>query len=97
MKNDGPQQWCKKNNWTELRKLENGIWVAFPPGGLIETPLPDQPEKYEVQFKTNRFQDIVNGAILIVAAVGLGAIALIMSPYFLLSMMSRYKKQKSMT
>lgn len=97
MKNYEPQQWCQKNDWTELRQLENGIWVAFPPGGVIETPLPHQPEKYEAQFKTNRVQDIVNGAILIVAAVAVGAIALIMSPYFLLSMMSRYKKQKSMT
>ena len=36
------RQWCEQNSWTELRQLANGIWVAFPPGGVMENPFPQQ-------------------------------------------------------
>jgi len=37
--------WCQNHDWTELRRLELGIWVGFPPGGVMETPLPLQMQR----------------------------------------------------
>lgn len=34
--------WCQANNWTEPREIENGLWVGFPPGGVIENIIPNQ-------------------------------------------------------
>lgn len=70
--------WCKRNNWTEPRHLEIGLWVAFPPGGVIETPIPLQIQKP----KNKPLQDIIDVFLLAIATLVLLAIALIMSPCF---------------
>lgn len=75
-------QWCKQNNWTEPRRLPNGLWVAFPPGGVIETPLPQfSSPTAEVEIQTS---DIVYGLVLVLAALVISAIILLLSPIFLL-------------
>lgn len=92
---DKIQRWCQQNNWTEARQLENGIWVAFPPGGVIETPLPNQSESSQVQLSNNRIQNVLDAIFLVVIAVVVGAIALIISPCFIAPIISRYKKRNS--
>lgn len=85
------KKWCQQNNWEEPRQLGNGIWVAFPPGGVIETPLPIEFSEPMI----NRVQNILNALILIIAAIIVGAIALIFSPFFLAARISRHKKIQS--
>jgi len=87
------RQWCKQNNWDEPRQLTDGNWVAFPPGGLIETPLPIK--FYASRLRSHRVQDRVNSVILMVAAIIVGAIALIISPFFLAGKIKGHKKNQS--
>ena len=75
------QQWCLENNWTEPRRLENGTWVAFPPAGVIETPLPIQPSVVS-EPRTSRLENLVSTLILVVAALIIGAIAIVIFPFF---------------
>ena len=75
--------WCQRNNWTEPRQLEIGLWVAFPPGGVIETPIPLQIQKP----KNKPFQDIIDVLLLTIATLVLLAIAIIMSPCFVRAVM----------
>lgn len=75
------QKWCRQNNWDEPRQLANGSWVAFPPGGVIETPLPIQFAESPINL--NRVRDTLNALILTIAAVIVGVIAIIISPFFL--------------
>jgi len=85
------KKWCQQNNWDEPRQLNNGTWVAFPPGGVIETPLP-------IEFgepMINRVQDALNALVLIIAGLIVGAIALIFSPFFFATRISRHKKSQS--
>lgn len=89
------QRWCQQNNWTEPRKLENGIWVAFPPGGVMETPLPFQSDQSQAQLGSNRVQDVLDTILLLVVAVVVGTISLIIAPCFIAPIISRYKKRKS--
>lgn len=93
MKENQIRQWCKQNNWDKPRQLADGNWVAFPPGGLIETPLPIR--FYASRFRMNRVQDRVHSVILIIAAIIVGAIAFIISPFFLAAQISRHKKNQS--
>lgn len=83
-------QWCQHNNWTEPRQLSDGNWVAFPPGGVIETPLPIE-EKVIVETSTNRLQNLLDGLVLIVATIIVGAIALVISPLFIAHKIRRGK------
>ncbi len=87
------RQWCRKNNWDEPRQLADGNWVAFPPGGVIETPLPIKFSRSRSSI--NWIQDGFNSVILIIAAIIVGAIALIISPFFLAGKISRQKKNQS--
>lgn len=87
------RRWCKQNNWHEPRQLADGNWVAFPPGGLIETPLPIR--FYASRFRINRVQDRLHSAILIIAAIMVAAIALIISPFFLAGKIKGHKKNQS--
>ena len=73
------EQWCQANNWREPRQLELGIWVAFPPGGAIETPLPLQIQK----SKPKLFDSIIDLLLLAVVTTTMAAIALIISPCFI--------------
>lgn len=86
-------RWCQQNNWTEPRQLTNGLWVAFPPGGVIETPLP-QFSPLTAESTPNYLQDIIYGLVLVMAALIIGAIALIISPLFLINMVNRSRKTK---
>ena len=91
-------QWCEQNNWTEPRQLADGIWVAFPPGGVIETPLPLSPLSQQATVSiSNRMLDIVYSLVLVIATIVIGAIALIMSPLFLASIVYRSQKNKLMS
>lgn len=76
------QEWCQQNNWTEPRLLNNETWVAFPPGGVIETPLPMEAE-LATEPRVNYLLNIVDGLVLITATIIVGVIALIISPLFL--------------
>ena len=97
MKDNNPQQWCKQNNWTRPRQLQDGIWVAFPPGGVIETPLPDQSAKSEVRPKNIQIQDLVDGIGMVAAMLVVGAIALVISPFFIAANINRVQKKISST
>ena len=90
-----PEKWCKKKGWSEPRKLENDIWVAFPPGGVIETPLPNQFSRIESQAKTNIVQVVLETTLLLLAVVVVGMITLIVSPYFLFPIIKKHKLRQS--
>lgn len=85
------EQWCQKHNWTEPRQLQIGIWVAFPPGGVIETPIPLQPKPAKTQARTY----IVDLLITIVITLVVLAIAIIMSPCFIEPIIKRYRNQSN--
>jgi hypothetical protein len=79
-----PQQWCQVNGWTELRQLENGLWVAFPPGGFIETPLPNQIVQNRTSGKVSLRKHTIDTILLILSVLLVGAIAIAISPCFIL-------------
>lgn len=82
-----PKSWCQENGWTELRQLEDGIWVAFPPGGFIETPLPNQFSLLATQYKVSWLTSILDSLVLIFL-VFLGAvIAIAIFPFFMIQIM----------
>lgn len=74
--------WCQLNNWTEPRQLENGIWVAFPPHGFIETPIPSQTFSLSKNEKSFSVATLVNALLLLFCTVGVGIIAICLTPYF---------------
>lgn len=78
-----PYEWCQRNGWTDVRQIENSIWVAFPPGGVIETPLPEQFESTIIDYKTNKLQNLVDIFILITITIFAGIIVIIISPLFI--------------
>ncbi|MCC0175398.1 hypothetical protein I4641_00185 [Waterburya agarophytonicola K14] len=73
------ERWCQANNWSEPRQLELGIWVAFPPGGVIETPLPLQVQK----SKPKLIEDLLDFFLLTIVTTIVFAIAVIISPCFI--------------
>ena len=83
------ERWCKKNSWTEPRRLDVGIWVAFPPGGVIETPLPLQVQKP----KTKVLQSIIDTILLVLITAAMLAIVILMSPCFLQPLINRHRRQ----
>ena len=85
------EQWCLENNWTEPRQLNVGIWVAFPPGGYIETPLPIQRQG----SKNRPIEDIVDTILLVMVTVTVFVIALIMSPCFMEPIIDRLRDSLS--
>ncbi|GAB4544034.1 MAG: hypothetical protein Tsb0014_37980 [Pleurocapsa sp.] len=85
------KQWCMKNGWTEPRQLEDGLWVAFPPGGFIETPLPDRHQQ-QLSGKTSSLLNIVGASLLILATIFVGAIALLISPFFINPLIKYYRR-----
>ena len=82
------ERWCQKHNWTEPRQLELGIWVAFPPGGVMETPIPLQPQ----MPKALVLEDILDFCLLAVVTITMVAVAIIMSPLFMEPIVKRYRK-----
>lgn len=79
------ERWCQRHNWTEPRQLDLGIWVAFPPGGYIETPLPFQMHIHKAK-PMEYFFDLA--LVAIVASITF-AIAIIMSPCFIEPIINR--------
>ena len=73
--------WCNERGWTEPRQLNDGIWVAFPPNGLIETVLPNECQQ-QIYDKKNNFQTFLKGILLIIVACFVGSIAVAISPLF---------------
>ncbi len=80
------ERWCQQNNWTEPRQLQTGVWVAFPPGGVIETPIPLQVQT----AKDKPIQEFFALVLLALLTLVLAAIALIMSPLFIEPMINRF-------
>ena len=91
MNDNEAEQWCRQNNWTQPRQLELGIWVAFPPGGFIETPLPLQTQK----SKARPIQYILDLALVAIVTVAMLAISIIMSPCFIEPIISRRRNKCS--
>lgn len=81
------ERWCQEHNWAEPRQLEVGIWVAFPPGGVIETPIPIQSDP----LKNQPLEYIADLILLIIVTFAVLAIAIIMSPCFIEPMINRYR------
>jgi hypothetical protein len=84
MRDYNPKTWCQANGWTEARQLEDGIWVAFPPGGFIETPLPHQFPQAETEYKVSLFTTILDSLVLIFLVLLGGAIAIVIFPFFMI-------------
>lgn len=82
------ERWCQENNWTEPRLLEIGVWVAFPPGGVIETPIPVKPQKYQGK----PIQELVDIILLVLVTLALVAIAIAISPCFVEAGIDRCRK-----
>ncbi len=91
MNDNEVEQWCRKNNWTEPRQLNVGIWVAFPPGGYIETPLPIQRQR----SKDRPIERILDVALLVAVTTTVLAIAVIMSPFFIEPIINRRRNSKT--
>ena len=85
------ERWCQKNNWTEPRQLEIGIWVAFPPGGVMETPLPLKVQK----AKGKLLESIVDTILLVFVTLSMLAIAVIMSPCFIEPLINRRRNSSN--
>ncbi|MEL6930774.1 MAG: hypothetical protein AAFO95_19395 [Cyanobacteria bacterium J06600_6] len=92
MRKHSIDKWCKQNNWSEPRQLESGNWVAFPPGGAIETPLPST-----ANINSSYLQDLIYGLILVFAIAIVGAVSLIISPLFLTAIIQRHRRRCSMS
>lgn len=82
------EQWCQANNWSEPRQIELGIWVAFPPGGVIETPLPLQIQK----SKPKLLDSVIDLLLLVLVTTAVAATAIIMSPCFIKPIVNRRRK-----
>ena len=85
------QRWCQEHGWTEPRQLEIGIWVAFPPGGVMETPLPSQIQKPKAQ----PLQDLLDLAMVAIATIAMLAIAILISPLFVKPLIERYQNLRN--
>ena len=85
------EQWCQKNNWTEPRRLDGGIWVAFPPGGVMETPLPSPIQKPKAKI----IESIVDTILLTLVTAVLFAIAVLMSPFFIKPLIARCRNSSN--
>ncbi len=85
MSDSEAEQWCQQNNWTEPRQLELGIWVAFPPGGFIETPLPMQGQR----SKAKPVEYLLEMVLVAIVSAAMIAIAVIMSPCFIEPIVNR--------
>ena len=83
-------QWCRENNWTEPRQLNTGDWVAFPPRGVIETPL---PEDQQLLGSSNLLLDVLYASILIVSGLVVAVISIAISPLFLAAIIRRYRQR----
>lgn len=84
------ERWCLEHNWTEPRQLEIGIWVAFPPGGAIETPIPLQNDPPKIK----PLEYLADLLITLALTLGVLAIAIIMSPCFIEPIVKRYRSQR---
>ncbi len=89
-----PIAWCQEHGWTEPRQLEDGLWVAFPPAGVIETPLPNQLESQELSSKNDKIQDILDLAVLSIITLTMSAIALLMFPFLVAPLIKYYLAEK---
>ena len=84
------ERWCQEHAWSEPRQLEVGIWVAFPPGGVMETPLPSQVQR----TKPRLWQDLVDLLLLLASTTIVLAIAIVISPLFIEPVVKYYRDRK---
>lgn len=78
--------WCKIHNWSEPRKLKSGIWVAFPPQGVIETPIPNQKKFARNFIKSKQLFDITtvfNLLLLLLCVLSVVFATVLITPCFL--------------
>ena len=85
------ERWCQEHEWSEPRQLEVGIWVAFPPGGVMETPLPSQIQRPKHKF----WQDLVYLVLLVTSATIVLAIAIVIFPLFIEPVVKYYRDKTS--
>ncbi len=90
MINSNPIVWCQRHGWTEPRQLEHGMWVAFPPGGVIETPLPEKQNYRRLPYKTNKIQDIIDVVLLSIITLITAILVLLMFPFLIVPLIKHY-------
>ncbi|MGF1481075.1 MAG: hypothetical protein ACFB4I_16590 [Cyanophyceae cyanobacterium] len=77
--------WCREHRWTKPRQIED-IWVAFPPNGVIETPIPDsRPSSSDFKFFDAVY--LLYTLILLIIVLAVGVAATCITPYFWLAML----------
>lgn len=78
---------------TELRMIREN-WTTFPPGKNRATPLPDG-SPFGKKSRINPLVDLMQRLILLIASILVGAIAILISPFFYSSLIKRHKKSQS--
>ena len=74
--------WCRANNWTEPREIENGLWVGFPPGGAIENIIPNQ----SLSLEKNKIPVVtwfLYAPLLLICILLVGFVSICLTPIFL--------------
>lgn len=94
MVNSHPLAWCEQHGWTEPRQLENGLWVAFPPAGDIEMPLPNQLDLTAIEYKDRRMQAVFDLILIGIITVLTAIITLLMLPFWIVPLIKNYQSLK---
>jgi hypothetical protein len=79
------EQWCQEKGWTQARQLDNGMWVAFPPGGFIENIIPYPTKSATPKIQISWIEIAGEYTVLLISAILVAIIAIIVAPYFLLA------------
>ena len=74
--------WCQANNWTEPREIENGLWVAFPPGGVIENIIPNQSLSLEKNKKFSAITWLLYAPLLLICMLLVAFASICITPLF---------------
>ena len=86
--------WCRANNWTEPRQIENGLWVAFPPNGVIENIIPNQSLSSEKNKNFFALTWFFYAPLLLVCMVLIAFASICITPLFFLNII-KFESQKS--
>ena len=81
-------RWCIENYWTEPRKLDNGCWVAFPPGGVIETLVPCLLESAP-ENNLGKIEHLLYGLLAVIACTYSGGDSLWLCRHYFLQVSSK--------
>jgi hypothetical protein len=79
------KKWCQQQGWTELRQLDDGTWVAFPPSGFIENIIPYQPTQTNIKNPLGWLEMTEEYTILLISAIVVAIITVFLAPYFFIS------------